>query len=270
MNSKIQIEKVVEKLKQIFQSDLIGIYLYGSSILGNLSKYSDIDIFVLSKNSISKENAKMLVNFLLNTSGLYGHSEVVRPIEVIIVKISDIKPWKYPPKLDFHYGEWMRKNLELGNLKQSEAKESIDLAIVITQVFLASKLLYGADISKSIDQVPYIDFLRANIDEIDQLIGDLKSDTRNVLLTLLRIWYTLENDKITSKVDAANWAIDNLPDQYSSIIKYAKRMSIEGGVENWGRFDLNLDNFAKFLTDKIYNKFDQIKLGDNHDKRISV
>ena len=42
-------------------------------------------------------------------------------------------------------------------------------------------------------------------------MADLEGDVRNVLLTLARVWFTLETGTIASKDVAADWAITRLP-----------------------------------------------------------
>jgi hypothetical protein len=46
------------------------------------------------------------------------------------------------------------------------------------------------------------------------LLGDLDTDTRNVLLTLARMWMTATTGEMRTKDAAANWALDRLPKEY--------------------------------------------------------
>jgi hypothetical protein len=61
------------------------------------------------------------------------------------------------------------------------------------------------------DPVPQQDLVRAIVDELPSLMADLESDTRNVLLTLARMWITVATGEITSKDAAASWALERLP-----------------------------------------------------------
>ena len=60
----------------------------------------------------------------------------------IVIK-SEIKPWRYPPHFDFQYGEWLREKFENGNIDPWPTKEMPDLALLITQVLLASQTLWN-------------------------------------------------------------------------------------------------------------------------------
>lgn len=68
------------------------------------------------------------------------------------------------------------------------------------------------------------------VETMNSLITDLHRDTRNVLLTLARIWSTIKTDAIRSKPDAAAWALDRLPEKYQPVMKRAKAICI--GEEN--------------------------------------
>jgi len=111
-----QITQCVSLLKNVLGQDLLGVYLYGSSIVGGLQKYSDIDIFVVTGRSTTYEEKAKLVTNILQISGIYQKSSKP-PIEMMIVIKSEINPWHYPPKFDFQYGDWLRTEFESGNIE---------------------------------------------------------------------------------------------------------------------------------------------------------
>jgi streptomycin 3"-adenylyltransferase len=80
-NAKKQIHKCLNLVREIFGQDLLGIYLYGSSILGGLQKFSDIDLFVVSKRATTREEKAKLATALLKISGIYMKSKKL-PIEI--------------------------------------------------------------------------------------------------------------------------------------------------------------------------------------------
>ena len=78
-----QLKDSVELLKMILGPDLIGVYLYGSSLVGGLQKYSDIDLFtVINRSTTSEEKAKLIAK-LLQISGIYMKSSK-RPLEITL------------------------------------------------------------------------------------------------------------------------------------------------------------------------------------------
>ncbi len=44
---KQQLDECLDLLTKILGADLLGVYLYGSALVGGLQKYSDIDLFVV-------------------------------------------------------------------------------------------------------------------------------------------------------------------------------------------------------------------------------
>lgn len=79
-----QISQCLTLLKDVFGQDLLGVYLFGSLIVGGLQRFSDIDIFVIvDRPTVHEERAKLVSN-LLQISGIYPLSSKP-PIEMTIV-----------------------------------------------------------------------------------------------------------------------------------------------------------------------------------------
>ena len=201
-----QLQNSVELLKMILGADLLGIYLYGSALVGGLQKYSDIDLFVVTNRVTKSEEKATLIAHLLHLSGIYMKSSTL-PIEMTLVEKRMINPWQYPPHFDFQYGEWVRESFEKGVIEPWEKDEMPDLAVIVTQVLLKSETLWGLKPELLLVEVPYHDFMKAMLHDLNRLVADLEHDTRNVLLTFTRIWSTLETNTITSKPAAATWAM---------------------------------------------------------------
>jgi hypothetical protein len=56
---------------------------------------------------------------------------------------------------------WLRKDFKKGNIEPWQSKKMTDLALLITQVLLASITLVGDAPEKSLYKVPYYDFISA-------------------------------------------------------------------------------------------------------------
>jgi predicted nucleotidyltransferase len=268
-NIEQQITQCIDLLKGVLGNDLLGVYIYGSSIVGGLQRYSDIDLFVVSNRLSTQEEKAKIVNILLKISGLYRSTER-RPIELTIVVESEVNPWHYPPTFDFQYGEWLRSKFESGNIEPWQTKEMPDLAMLITQVLLASRTVYGQTANRLLTAVPFDDFITATVKELDSLVDDLESDTRNVLLTLARIWSTLETDEIRSKQSAAEWVIKKLPEEYKPAMLHALETSLGKESENW-KSRMKLTKLcADFIIKKISTQIDLLKNSDNSNKSIKL
>lgn len=267
--AKKQIHQCLTLVKEIFGQDLLGVYLYGSSVLGGLEKYSDLDLFVISYRSTSYEEKSKLTRGLLKISGVYMRSKKL-PIEMTIVEKSEINPWHYPPKFDFQYGEWLRKQFETGNIDPWTSKEMPDLALLITQILLASYTLEGSVPDQLLCNVPYKDFMQAITYALPHLMLDLENDVRNVLLTYARIWCTITTNVIHSKPAAANWVINHISQQYRPVMERARAICKGEKKEHWDDLQELIKPCADFILNAINQKMAEIMISDDINRSIKI
>lgn len=245
-----QLKDSLELLNMILGPDLLGVYLYGSFLLGGLQKYSDIDLLIVINRATTSEEKNRLIINLLQISGIYMKSSKL-PIEMTFVEKGMIKPWRYPPLFDFQYGEWLRESFEKGIIEPWTTYEMPDLALIVTQVLLKSQTLWGLEPEQLLVHVPYQDFMKAMLHDLNRLATDLEHDTRNVLLTYARIWSTLETNEIRPKPVAADWVMKHLPEIYLPVMKRAKSICIGLEKEHWDDIELLIKPCADFMVNKI-------------------
>ena len=264
-----QIDQCLVLLDEVIAQDLLGVYLYGSAVIGGLQKFSDIDLLAVVKQSTTLEQKKQLVTGLLQISGIYMKSSKY-PIELTIVVDSAVKPWRYPPQFDFQYGDWLRETFQKGDIEPWQSKEMADLAIIFTKVLLSSKTLLGPAPDQMLPEVPYSDFIKAMMEGLPSLKADLEVDTRNVLLTLARVWCTLETDSIHSKQAAADWVIQRIPSQYQLVLQCAKAFSEGREPENWDDLSPLLKPCVDFMLSKIEEQIVLQRDSGHINKSISI
>jgi streptomycin 3"-adenylyltransferase len=188
-----------------------------------------------------------------------------RPLEITLVVQSAINPWYYPPLFDFQYGEWLRESFEMGNIEPWTNYTMPDLAIIITQVLLKSHTLLGLPPEQTVDHIPYNDFIKAMLSDLERLADDLMNDTRNVLLTYARIWSTLETNEIRSKPDAADWTLKRLPPLYQPVMNRASQICVGDKEEYWDDLNDLIEPCADFMAGKI----DSLKLRCHQDDDLN-
>jgi predicted nucleotidyltransferase len=225
-----QIDQVVAVVREVLGPDVVGAYLFGSAVLGGLRPRSDLDVLVVTTRRTARDEKRHLVDRLLLISG--SPPGPPRPIELTIVVESEIRPWRYPPRFDFQYGEWLRGEFESGHLEPWPTTNP-DLASLVTMVLLANRPLLGPSPAEVFDPVPRGDHVRAMVGDIDMLLGDLDWDTRNVILTLARIWGTVATDVIRSKDAAATWALARLPEEHRAVLARARAVYLGDEEERW-------------------------------------
>lgn len=123
-----QLEQAVALVQDVLGDELVGLYLFGSAVLGGLSPTSDVDLLAVSRRPTTHAERRRLVERLLALS--------MRPryLELTIVVQSDVRPWRYPPQMDFQYGDWLRDQLERGDIPPPAPNP--DLAALVTMTLL--------------------------------------------------------------------------------------------------------------------------------------
>ncbi len=264
-----QINQVMGGLTRIFESHLLGVYVFGSLTMGDFAPYSDVDILVVLDQKSQTSEKEELVELLLKGSGLYMDTRS-HPIELTTVVKGELHPWTYPPKFDFQYGEWLRHTFERGNIEPWETKSMPDLAIILTQVQLSSKTMLGPEPYVLLPKVPFKDFVRAMSEGVQDLIPELESDTRNVLLTLARIWKTLDTHKISTKPKAADWAIEHLTEPHRIVLERAKAICLGEQEEDWRDLKNKILPCAQAMMERINLLVKQLQREPSHGLQIEL
>jgi streptomycin 3"-adenylyltransferase len=229
---------------------VVGAYLHGSAVLGGLRPRSDIDVLVVSRRATTREEKRRLVDRLLAISGRSPPAPQ-RPVELTIVVESEIRPWRRPASFDFQYGEWLRREFESGNVEPWPTTTNPDVASLITMVLLADRPLLGPPPAEIFDPIPRDDYVKAMKAAVEDVLRGLDDDTRNMLLTLARIWSSLATGEIRSKDDAAEWALDRLPEEHRAVLARARAVYLGEEDERWDDLAPRVRPHADYVVAEI-------------------
>ena len=229
--TQAQLDHVVRLVRGVLGDDVIGLWLYGSAVLGGLRPESDLDVFVVTRMPTRPRERRALIDGLLPISGSRAIAGPARSIELTIVAQGNVRPWRYPPTLDFLYGDWLRAEFERGVVPAP--RPNPDLAMLFSMVVHSGRPLLGPPPADIFDPVPRADLERASLDVIPGLLADLDSDTGNVLLTLARIWVTVATGEIGSKDGAADWVLKRLPEEHRAVLARARAIYLGDEPERW-------------------------------------
>jgi predicted nucleotidyltransferase len=197
----------------------VGAYLFGSAVLGGLRPESDLDVLVVTARPTTRPEKQRLVDGLLALSG------EPRRLELTIVADG---------ALDFQYGDWWRREFESGNVEPwSGTAAANDLTVLIAMVLTAGRPLLGPPPAEVLGPVSRQDLIGAMLEGIGPLLADLDDDTRNVILTLARIWSTVATGSIRSKDAAADWALERLPEEHRAVLARARAIYLGDEPERW-------------------------------------
>ena len=232
LRDRDQVDDVVRFIGTVFADAVIGIYLFGSAVHGGLRASSDLDLLLVLDRPTTLDDRRSLIDGLLDRSRSAERLDR-RHLEVTAVVLSDVKPWRYPPPQELQYGDWWRDEFRAGH--EPWTSPSADLAVILTNVRDSSVALVGLPAAEVLDPVPAGDLAQACRDVTPELLPGIeaKDDTRNSLLTLARIWFTLSTGRIESKDVAAAWALERLPSGVGEGLRLARSAYLGEAGDHW-------------------------------------
>lgn len=243
-----QINQVISTAEALFEVQMLGMYLYGSATMNGLRTHSDIDILIITEWEMSDAARETLTKRLLSVSGRAGCAGK-RPLEVAVVNHNDIVPLRFPLKCEYMYGEWLREEMEAGQYPQTFLDP--DITVLLWQARKSCITLKGAECEKLIPPIPFYEVRKAIQFSLPALISGFTGDERNVLLTLSRMWFTLETEEITSKDIAAEWVIPKLPAKFSPLLHTAKEAYLGNLSDEWGSVEKEAAALVNFMKERI-------------------
>jgi streptomycin 3"-adenylyltransferase len=236
--------------REVLGDAVVGIYLHGSAVLGGLRPTSDLDVLAVVDRPTSEPQRREIVDRLLQISGSRARRGPARPVEFNILLASAVRPWVHPPDVELLYGEWERDQYEAGYVPAPRPHADFAPIVVITREHGVS--LGGPPPRDVFDPIPDAAVRRAIVGGLPSLDGDLPTDTRNVLLTLARGWFTIATGRITTKDEAAGWVLERLPPEHRPPLAAARTMYLEGwDRDDWGDDLPAAKATAALLVDEI-------------------
>ena len=246
-----QIDAAYNVLTEQLGETLLGISLYGSAVDGGLKPNSDIDILVVISKPLMSTTRAALMKALLTVSAPPDADSIFRPLEVTVLVQTDIKPWRYPPRRELQFGEWLREELLVGIV--SPATLDPDVAILLTKARQHHRHLFGASFELLYDSVPRSDFIAALTDTLSQWKepDDWHGDECNIVLALARIWFSAATGRIASKDVAAEWLLARLPSEHQPVLSTARRVYLGQAIDDLSQHQQPLAAFIGYAKTTI-------------------
>lgn len=241
--------QAVEAVRDLLGDQVTGAYLFGSAVAGGLRANSDVDVLVVVNRPLPRTSREQLVARLLSISARVDDPASGRPLELTVLNHADLVPWRYPPRVELVYGEWLRDAFEANRIPPPCTDP--DLAVLLTQLRDNSVPLLGPAAAELFDPVPPRDLRRALVDSLPALLADVEGDERNVLLTLARMWLTATTGEIAPKDRAAAWARDRLPEPHRWVLDTARKAYLGEITDHWHRGDREVAATMAFMRQAI-------------------
>jgi streptomycin 3"-adenylyltransferase len=229
----------------VLGDDLVGAYLHGSAVLGGGGPHGDVDVLAVATRRTSAEEKGRLVDLLLTLSGTPS------PIEFDLVIEAEIRPWRHPAPFDFHYSELWRKEFEAGRLEPWARRTNSDLASAITMVLAGDTTLFGPPPAQVFDPVPRADYRDAILKDVPPNDWFVQQDTRNLVLTLPRVWAGIATNDVHSKESAAAWALPRLPAAHRPVLERALAIYRGEADDFWADVRPQVDAYAAYVVSEI-------------------
>jgi predicted nucleotidyltransferase len=241
-------EQVTNVIQPVLKSNVIGIYLTGSAVLGDWHYgKSDIDLTVIVNNPISNENAATLKNQMKRLESKYQNIK----LEIQYIPIPILGKYKedVEPILAYHDKRHSISYFNFNSVTWYSLKEygvaifgkPVDeLNLKTTKDELSSYVYENVN--------SYWAMWAASAAKVLSLKGILSFTDWAVewcVCGISRMYYTLQEKDITSKRGAVEYMMDKVPQKYQQILKEAQ--------------SIRLGDRQKFYPSRIARRKDIIK-----------
>ncbi|MFJ7828133.1 aminoglycoside adenylyltransferase domain-containing protein [Psychrobacillus sp. NPDC096623] len=216
---RVFVFNLLTKTQIIIEDRLIGCYLHGSLAMGGFNPdSSDIDLIIITENPLTvKAMRRLAVLYLENSNRPY-------PIEVSFLNASQLDNWSFPTPYDFHYSEYWRKRYE-DEIKKGTAlylngdeKKDGDLAAHIMMLNHRGVCIAGKPIRHVFPSIPQSDFLTSILRDYEDCLNNIEHEPIYCILNLIRVYWYLKDENISSKQEAGKWGASHLPPKFHSLI----------------------------------------------------
>ncbi len=246
------LDNIAAHCKEIFGSELVGVYLHGSMAMGcfNPDK-SDIDLIIVIEGDISDRQKMSFMEGIVKLN----EKAPAKGLELSVVKRKYCSPFRYPTPFELHFSpvhlQWFLDSPQ--NYIENMKGEDKDLAAHFTIIHKCGIVLYGEPVDDVFGPVPrdnYIDSIFADIENAEQ---DIPEDPVYYILNLCRVLAFLKGGICVSKEEGGKWGIKNLPAEYRTVISdamesYATYRQMDTDEKTARRFARDMISLARQET----------------------
>ena len=244
------IDRFVKESQEILKDNLTGIYLHGSVAMDCYNpKKSDLDLIVVVNESMNDDAKRRFMDMVVELNG----QGPTKGIEMSIVAKSVCKPFVYPTPFELHFSVahigWYKDNPE--DYIQKMKGTDKDLAAHFTIIGKRGKCLCGQSIEDVFAPVPKADYMDSIWEDIAEAQDDILDNTMYITLNLARVLAYKKEGLILSKKEGGEWAFNNVPAEYHTLIEAAMREYVDAQdvAYDWAL----AKSYAEYMLNEIRN-----------------
>jgi len=224
---------LIDEILSLFKDEFVGFYIHGSLALGDFDiNTSDIDFIIVTQNMVTKEQVKQLKEIHKrigkgeNRWGSRLEGSYV-PISWLDIKEPPMEPRPYVSGNQITYEEY--------------GYEWVLERYVIREYGITVE---GPDPKTIMDAISLDDIRNASLNMFHHWWKPMIYDTSRLkdseyqayaVLTMCRILYMLSYGKMTSKKEAAKWAMNSLEKKWTTLIEEALKWEKAMDFDNVGK-----------------------------------
>ena len=214
------INSFVERSKAILKENLVGVYLHGSLAMGCFnSQKSDIDLIIVVNEPLSDAIKKEYLDMVVE----HNAKAPKKGIEMSVVLQKACQPFIYPTPFELHFSagylDWYKENPD-DYIRKMKGTDK-DLAAHFTIINKRGVCLFGLPINEVFAEVPASDYMNSIWYDVEHAKKEIKHYPMYLTLNLARVLAYKEEGLVLSKKEGAEWAINNLPEEYHPLIRSA-------------------------------------------------
>ena len=219
MNYENLLNQFVDRMKEILNENLTGIYLHGSLAMGCFnSRKSDLDLIVITENLISDLQKMQIMQHIVRLN----EDAPPKGLEISFVLRKWCKPFAYPTPFELHFSPTHLKRFMEDPVDYIEKMKGIDidLAAHFSIINRFGVVLYGEEIEQVFSEVPEEYYRQSICADIENAVNDIIGNPIYITLNLCRVFAFMKNGLYLSKEQGGKWGIESLP-EYRSVISEA-------------------------------------------------
>ena len=224
---KIQglLDYFVAESRHILGTNLTGIYLHGSAVLGCFNpEKSDIDLILVVKDEVKDTAKRQFMDMVVELN----KQAPEKGLELSMVREAACKPFAYPTPFELHFSvahlNWYQESPEdyVAKMKGTDK----DLAAHFTILYHRGQVLYGKGIREVFTEVSHEAYMDSIWCDIEGAVEDILEGPMYMVLNLCRVLGYKEEGLILSKKEGGEWMLGKLAEEeddpqvvaYSSLI----------------------------------------------------